>query len=172
MNALFIFLGFLILIASNQLPWLFVGAAGFLFGHYLAIEQRLARSPIDMIIFSLSAGALAILLVYYLKRLTIALAAFITGAYIITYIPEILGWSLDWFTWQLAVIVGLILAIVIFFWKTLPLILVSSLLGATLIAQYLNIGSITPTAMFFTFLILGILTQLVLMQYNPISEST
>jgi hypothetical protein len=148
-----------------------VGASGFLFGRYLAVEQGLANSLLSTIIYSLAAGFVGILLVYYLKRITIALAGFIAGVYLTTYLPDVLGWQLEWLTLLIAVIIGFVFAFLIFYWNTFPLIIVSSLLGATLIAQYLNVNAITPTAIFFTFLALGILTQIVLLQYSPISES-
>lgn len=172
MQALFIVIGFLILFAGNQLSWLFVGAAGFLFGHYLAVEQKLARALLDTLIYSLAAGLLGILLFYYLKRFTLALAGFIAGVYVTTYLPGVLSWDLPWLKWYIAIIIGLIFSLAIFFSSPFPLIVASSLLGATLIAQYLNVSGITPTAMFFIFLAIGILAQFVLMQYSPISDSS
>ena len=100
----------------------------------------------------------------------VVIAGFLAGAYICYYLPAALGWNTAWITWWILVIAGIISAAIIFIWNTLPLILVTSLFGSTLVIQYTSFQMISEILLFVIFFLFGITAQVVLMQYNKPGE--
>ena len=119
-----------------------------------------------MIIFSFTCGVLGALLVVYLRRIMVTLAAFISGGYICFYLPVVLGWNTNWINWVIVVLAATVCAVLTVVLGAIPLILISSLLGATLINQYMIIKSIGPTSMFIVLSIFGLIVQWILWHYS------
>jgi hypothetical protein len=166
MNALIIILGFIILVAGNQLPWIFVAAVGFIGGIYLGEHAFLALSGIKLVLFSMGIALICGLLVIYFKRVMVVLAGFLCGVYVCYYLPESLGWSTSWISLPVLILVGAIFAVLILVWFSLPLILVSSLTGATLVIQYIQFQRINEFFLFIIMFLFGITAQWVLLQYS------
>jgi hypothetical protein len=166
MNALYIVLGFILLTTGNQLPWIFVAVAGFIFGNLIGQQPFLGLSGNSLTLFAIGTAIIGGLLVIYFRRIMVVLAGLLAGAYICYYLPTALGWSTAWITWWILVIAGVASATIIFIWNTLPLILITSLFGTTLVIQYTNFQSIGEIVIFVVFLLFGITAQWVLMQYN------
>jgi hypothetical protein len=166
MNTIIIVIGFIILVSAHQSSWLFVGGVSLIFGSLIAQEFKITRNEIELIIFSMTAGILGGLLVAYFKRVMIALAGFIAGGYICFYLPTALGWDTSWINWVFILLAATISAVIILLWGSLPLILISSLLGATVVAQYLQIGSVGPTGLFIVLSVFGLISQWILWHYG------
>jgi len=166
MSAILVVIGFVILVTGHQSGWLYVGGVAFLSGSILADQLNIVHSEIELIIFSLTSGALGALLVAYLRKILVTIAGLISGGYICYYLPVALGWETSWINWFLVTLVGLASAIMIFLWGALPLILISSLLGATLIIQHMTFGPISSTGMFIVLSIFGLIAQWLLWQYS------
>lgn len=166
MNAILIILGFILLIVGHQLPWVFVATAGFISGLFLAEHPVLALSGMSLITFSTGLALVSGLLVIYLKRFMVVLAGFLAGVYVCNYLPEALHWDIGGISWPVLILVGAIFAILILVWYGLPLIVVSSIAGATLVVQYIQFHTISEVPLFIILLIFGIIAQYVLMQYN------
>jgi hypothetical protein len=166
MNALYIVLGFVLLTTGQQLPWLFVAAAGFLFGNLIGQQPFLGFSGINLTLLSLGIAVISGLLVIYFRRIMVVIAGFLAGAYICYNLPTALGWSNTWITWWVLLIAGIISATIILIWNTLPLILVTALTGSTLVIQYTSFKQLSELLLFVIFFLFGITAQWVLMQYT------
>jgi len=166
MSLLLVVVGFIILVIGHQASWLFVGGVSFLAGSLIADQLQIVRADIEMIIFSLTCGLLGALLVVYLRKFMITLAAFVSGGYICFYLPAALGWNTNWINWVVVALVAFACAILTFVLGVIPLIVISSLLGATLITQYMLIGPIGSVGMFIVLCIFGLLVQWVLWHYS------
>jgi hypothetical protein len=166
LNAVFIVMGFVILITGHQLPWLFVACVGFTAGYILGQQPLIGLSGIPLITFSSGFALIGALLVLYIRRIMLVLAGFLAGVYICQYLPPSLGWNSAWISWYVLVIGGLVAAAIIFIWQSLALIFVSSLAGATLVIQYIQIVRFPEVLLFVILLLFGITAQWLLMQYN------
>ncbi len=166
MSVILVVIGFILLVAGHQASWLYVGGVAFVIGSLLADRLNFVRTEIDMIIFSFTSGVLGSLLVVYLRKFMVVLTALLSGGYVCYFLPETLGWDTSWINWVIILLVGLASAVITFIWGALPLILVSTLLGATLIIQNMSIASVGPTGMFIVLVIFGLVAQWVLWHYS------
>jgi hypothetical protein len=171
MNALFIVLGFVLLTTGQQLPWLFVAATGFMFGNLIGQQPFLGFSGMNLILFSVGTAVIGGLLVIFFRKIMLVIAGFLAGAYICYYLPMSLGWGTAWITWWVLVMAGIISAALIFIWNSLPLILITSLAGSTLVIQYTSFKQFSEVIIFVIFFLFGITAQWVLMQYNKPGEA-
>jgi hypothetical protein len=171
MNALFIVLGFVLLTTGQQLPWLFVAAAGFVLGNFLGQQPFLALSGVNLMLFSLGTAIIGGLLVIFFRRIMLVIAGFLAGAYLCYYLPLALGWSTAWISWWVLLLAGTISAALILIWNSLPLILITSLTGSTLVIQYTSFTQFSELIVFVIFFLFGITAQWVLMQYNKPGEA-
>lgn len=166
MSVILVVVGFILLVAGHQASWLYVGGVTLLIGGLLADQLNIVHKEIDMIIFSFTSGVLGALLCAYLRKFMVILAALISGGYICYFLPEALGWDTSWINWVIILLVALASAVMIFIWGALPLILISTLLGTTLIIQNMSIASVGPIGMFIVLLIFGLVAQWVLWHYS------
>ena len=166
LNAVFIVMGFVILVTGYQLPWLFVACIGFITGHWLGQQPLIGLSGIPLITFSSGFAIIGGLLVTYIKKIMLVLAGFLAGVYICQYLPPALGWNSEWISWFVLAIGGLGAAAIIFIWQSLALIFVSSLVGATLVIQYIQIVRFPQVLLFVILFLFGITAQWLLWQYN------
>jgi len=171
MNVLFIVLGFVLLTTGQQLPWLFVVAAGFMFGNLIGQQPFLGFSGINLTLFSIGIAVISGLLVIYFRKIMVVIAGFLAGAYVCYYLPTALGWNTAWISWWVLLVAAIISAAIIFIWNTLPLILVTSLTGSTLIIQNTRFQQISELMIFVICFLFGIAAQWVLMQYSKPGEA-
>lgn len=166
MSVILVVIGFILLVIGHQSSWLYVGGVALVMGSLLADRLSFVRSATDVIIFSFTSGVLGSLLVVYLRKFMLVLAAFLSGSYISYYLPEALGWDTSWINPVVVLLVGLASAIMTFVWGALPLILISTLLGATLIVQNMSLPSIGPVSLFIVAAIFGLVAQWLLWHYS------
>jgi hypothetical protein len=166
MNTIYVVIGFIILVAGHQSSWLFVGGIGFVVGSLIADQFELVRNEVEWILFSLVSGAISGLLVVYLRRIMLAFTAFLSGGYVCYYLPTILGIKTNPDFWVYALIGACLSAIPVLIWGSLPVIVISSMVGSTLIIQNLHFGSVEPTGMFIVLSIFGLVSQYVLWYYS------
>lgn len=170
MQLILIVLGFVSLVGGSQLPWMFVATAGFLLGSFLAGIFGFDNSEWQILTFAGAAGMVGIFLSYYLRRIMVLLAGFLAGGFISITLPDILGWNSILVDWQAFLLVGAACALILFLWYSLALILVSGVLGATMIIQNLTIATVSKEAMFVVLIIFGLTAQYVLLQYTLRAE--
>lgn len=155
-----VLVGLAVLFFGRRLFWLFVGAAGFLFGITIA-PQLIGDQPAWLaLLIAVVIGLAAALAAVFLQRLMVALAGFVVGGTIAITLLPLLGVPLAERTtivaFILAGIVGAVLVAVTFDWA---LILLSSLSGAYLLATagqtWLALPGTVALAVFLVLLIVG-----------------
>jgi len=166
MNAILAVLGFIILVAGNQSGWIFVGGLSFVIGHLITSYFDLVQSPMESVLYSLVSAVIGAMLVIYFKRILVVLAAAFVGFYVCLYLPPLLEMDTAWISLPVLVLAAILFGLVTLVWGALPLIVVSTLMGATLIIQNVQFGAITDLAMFFVLMMFGLIAQFVLWQYS------
>jgi hypothetical protein len=171
MRLITIVLGFVSLVGGNQLPWMFVGSAGFILGSFLSVGTQFDQSEWQIITVSTAIGMAGIFMTFYLQKLMVMVVGFLAGGYISLTLPGILGWKTPLVEWQAFLLVGAAFSLILFLWYNLALILVSTLAGTTVILQNMSFGTISKEALFVVLFIFGLIAQYVMMQYIPVPES-
>lgn len=159
MNILKILVGAAALILGRKLYWLFVGAVGFIFGMALATRFLSGQPDWVVLVVAVGAGLLGALLAVFLQHLTIGVAGFIGGGYITSTLLDIWGWDvgrLAWIPLLIGGIIGLVLVLTLFDWA---LVVLSSLSGASLIVEAIQLRQPLEAVLFAALLIVGIVIQ-------------
>ncbi len=159
MDIVRILVGIALLTLGRKLFWLFVGVAGFMFGFGLATQYFRGQPDWVVLVIALAAGLVGVLLALFLQRFAVGVAGFVAGGYILINLLNAVGWQIDQFAWLPFVIggiIGAVLVLILFDWA---LIILSSLTGATLIAQAIHFGPLITALAFIVLLILGIAIQ-------------
>lgn len=157
-------LGFAILGFGRKLYWLLVGVIGFAVGYLLAGQYFSAASDWLIILIGLLAGLIGAVLAVFLQSVAVAIAGFLGGGYVAIQLLGLLGLGSGDFSWLPFIIggvLGLILVSILFDWA---LILLSSLVGASLITQAIDPTLENSSFIFFLLLILGIVIQAVVLR--------
>lgn len=158
-------LGAVILLFGKRLFWLFVAVMGFLFGIELAKETLITNSELIKLTLAILFGIFGAVFAIVFQWAAILLAGFLGGGYFLMNIfnffvvePEQL-----WFLFLLGGIVGLVLMALVF---DFALILITSLVGAMLIAQNLNVDISSRNTLFFVIALAGVLVQYLITQIH------
>jgi hypothetical protein len=153
-----VLLGGALLLAGRKLFWLFVGALGFVTGLQLA-ETFWQGSEGLTIIFGLILGVLFALLAIFLQTIAIGIAGFFAGGFVLTSLAGILGMDTggaSWIIYVIGGIIGLIVVIYLFDWAIITL---SSLAGASMLAQAFGPQDIASSFVFAGLFLTGIVVQ-------------
>jgi hypothetical protein len=144
MRILGILIGTSMIFFGRRLFWLFVGAAGFIFGIHVARLLLHGQPEWAVVALALSAGLLGAFLAIFLQRSAIAAAGFVLGAYVLSWFVGRQGWETEHLYWIMVLvggIAGLLLVSVLFDWA---LIILSSVSGAILIVEPLDLHGGMP----------------------------
>ncbi len=153
-----ILLGIGLLTAGRRLFWLFVAAAGFVAG--VQITLRSWDGPEWMaIVVGLAVGILFALLAIFFRVVAIYIAGFLAGGSVLLSLATIFGVDSGAFTWVLYIVGGILGAIligVLFDWAIITL---SSLAGAALIIESVEIQPSMASLAFLVLVLAGIIIQ-------------
>ena len=154
-----ILVGIFLLIFGRKLFWLFVAGIGFFAA--TGFSSQLFRSQPEwfILIFALATGIIGALLAVFLQRIAIGLAGFLAGGYLTLSLLDILGVELARLAWLPLIIggiVGAMLVVLLFDWA---LIVLSSLVGASLISQAIPLEPLFGVLLFIGSLFVGIVIQ-------------
>jgi hypothetical protein len=157
-------IGIALLLLGRKLFWLFVAAIGFVVAMDLVV--RLFPGPATggvnpvALVVGLVAGVIGALLAIFLQRGAVSVAGFLAGGYIVLSLLDILGLgettALAWVLTFVGAIIGLVLGLVLLEWA---LIVLSSLSGASLIAQSIDLSRPLTVLVFVVALVVGIVVQ-------------
>ncbi len=151
-------LGLIMLTIGRQLFWVVVSGLGFAIGMNYA-TQNLAGNPFLIIGIGLVVGLIGAIVAYYIQRAAAVLAGFLAGWYLSLILVQAFDLSLGIFTVLLGLLIGIlgmIFANLAFDWS---LIVISTLVGATMIVNELNFGPRIHFVIFSVLMILGITIQ-------------
>jgi hypothetical protein len=129
-------LGSALIVAGRKLFWLFVGAAGFVTGFQLTVHyfQGLEGAAI---IVGLVAGLIFAVLAIFLQTIAIGIAGFLAGGYILQTLTSSFGVdTAPWLSYLIGGIMGVLLVSFLFDWAIITL---SSLAGASLVVEGLQL---------------------------------
>jgi hypothetical protein len=151
--------GVLLLFLGRRLYWLFVGGIGFVVGFSLA-SGLTGRTPEPIaLLVGLGAGLLGVVLALFLQRLAVVVAGLLAGAWLGAELARALGTPSPGTPWLAALIggvAGAVLSAVLF---DAVLVVLSSLVGAALLAKLLGGRLLTQGVVFVVLTLLGIAVQ-------------
>ncbi|HSQ76002.1 MAG TPA: hypothetical protein VLT13_10615 [Bacteroidota bacterium] len=139
---------------------LFLGAIGFFAGISLVNHFFPTASQGLLFAVALAGGVLGMFIAFFIKKVAVGAAGLLGGGYIGYLVGVNFGWDQQGFPWIPVLICGVIGIVLAFFLIKWALIILSSVLGAFLVVQALNINPAFGTIIFFVLLAGGILFQL------------
>lgn len=172
MDILTVIAGILLLLLGRQLFWLFVGIVGFIVGMNLAAQYLAGQSDWVIIVVGLVAGVIGAILAVLFQRIAVAVAGFLAGSYLAAYLLASLGVDLGQFEGIVTIIAGILGAILVFLLFDWALILLSSLLGSSLIVPALTADSQLQLILFLVLAVVGILVQAGMLRRWPARRTT
>jgi Domain of unknown function (DUF4203) len=158
-NLLSVVVGILLLFLGRKVFWFFVAVIGFLWGLQLASQLFSAESQILILAVAIAIGLLGALLAVFLQHLAVGFAGFLAGAHLFSAFSSLLQWQTGPFLFVFSLVggvIGAILAVMLLDWA---LIVLSSLVGASLICQALPLQQALTLLCFVVLTVLGILIQ-------------
>jgi len=154
-----ILVGIVVLIFGRKLFWLFVGCLGFAVGFHYAPYAWQVQSNLILLILATITGIIGAVLALLFQKVAIGLAGFAGGGYIALNLMNLLGVRFEQIIWLPYLIGGIIGALLLFFIFDWALIFVSSLTGATIIIQAVNLSPGTQLIVYFALVATGVLFQ-------------
>lgn len=154
-----VLVGVALLFFGRRAFWLFVAGAGFVAGLSLANNIFQASESVGLII-GIGVGLIAALLAVFLQRFAISLAGFLVGGYIALQVLPILNVEGGWWATVLTFIIGGVIGVILIgMFLDWALISLSSLAGAALVTDALNLSSGLGTVVFLILTVLGVVFQ-------------
>ena len=154
-----ILVGVALLFFGRRAFWLFVPGAGFVAGLSLANNFLEVPESVGLII-GIGIGLLAALLAVFVQRFAINLAGFLVGGYIALQLLPMLNIDGGWWATVLTFVVGGIIGdILVGMFLDWALISLSSLAGAALVTDALNLSSGLGMAAFVVLIVIGVVFQ-------------
>jgi hypothetical protein len=158
MQILNVLLGLVLVVLGRPLYWAFVGIAGFVLGVQFAGAYLTNQPQWVHLLAAIAAGAVGALLAIVAQRVAFALAGLLAGGYLAALAAESLAVMGNA---QIAIVVvgailGAILASVLLDWA---IIILSSLMGAGLVASGLELAPIWSAATFVALALVGVIIQ-------------
>lgn len=125
-----------ILLFGRRLYWLYVGIVGALFASNIAADLFAEQPEWLTLLIALGVGVLGAVLAIYLQYILVGLAGFAAGFSSLATIQTILGVDIgDGLSLIMAVVLGAVAALLIVLFFDWGLIILSSLTGASLMAE-------------------------------------
>jgi uncharacterized membrane protein YeaQ/YmgE (transglycosylase-associated protein family) len=159
--------GFLILLLGRRLFWLFVAVLGFIVGMNLALQYFGPESTWVAIVVGLVAGLIGAALAVLFQRAAVGIAGFLAGSYLAGWLLTTLWVDLGQFEWLVSLVGGIIGAVLFFVLFDWALIVLSSLIGASLIAPAVTVDGSLQGLIFVLLAVIGIAVQAGLMRRYP-----
>ncbi len=158
MNILRVIIGGLLLALGRKLFWLFVAASGFAAGLVVASQLLHLKPEWVSLLVGLGAGLVGALLAVFVQRLAIGVAGFLAGAYIAVSLATLLGvtGTAAWIILVIGGILGAVLIASVFEWALIGL---SSLAGAALVAEGLQLHAGSAFLVGAVLFVIGVIIQ-------------
>lgn len=154
--------GFLLLAFGRKLFWLFAGLVGFVFGYNFAEHLVGLPSDVGVVLVALVIGSLGSLLAVFFKKVALGIAGFLVGGLGLIWVAAETGWDTGPAIWLGAVVAGLVGALLARFVFEVALVLLSSVFGAALLVDGLDLAGVDPILLFVGLVVAGALFQTVI----------
>jgi hypothetical protein len=149
--------GLALLFLGRRLFWLFVAGVGFIVGAMLTTFFFEGQSELVTLLVAVGVGLVGAMISVFLQRALVAIAGFLAGGYVVYTLLLSLGYEpWAWMGFLGGGIVGGVLVLIVFHWA---LILLSSLIGSTVIVESLPLDTTFATVTFLGLCALGIFVQ-------------
>lgn len=150
--------GAVLLLWGRKLYWLALGGLGFFLGLALA-RQYLEVDPGFELVVAVAAGIAGAVLAIVAQKIAVTVGGLAIGGFLAYYLALPWAAELGWGIWVIA-LVGAVLGVALAaFLFEAALIVVSSLVGATLIAQTLALARMHEAWVFLVLLAAGVMVQ-------------
>jgi Domain of unknown function (DUF4203) len=161
MNSAFlsVAIGILLLVLGRKLFWLVVAVLGFVAGFEWVPLFFHDESKVVIFSVALAMGVLGAVLAVFVQYFAVGVAGFLAGTHLATVFSSLLNLESNTYFWLFALIggaVGAILALMLLDWA---LIILSSLVGASLVCQALVVEQGMAVLVFVVLAAVGILIQ-------------
>jgi hypothetical protein len=162
--------GAALLVFGRKAFWLFVAGVGFVSGLNLARQTFQFESGWIVLGIAIAVGLLGALLALVFQSLGVGLAGFVSGGYVALTLLDATSWgqrllagapSRSWIVFIAGGVLGALLMGVLFDWA---LIVLSSVLGAMMIAQAIPIQRAGQGVLFVVLVAVGVVVQWIMMQ--------
>jgi MFS family permease len=152
-----ILVGAALLLFGRRLFWVFVAGVGFVVGAMLATEWFGERSDWVTLAAGLGVGIIGALFSIFLQRIAAGVAGFLAGGHILyTLAFELKYDSYAWIAFLVGGVLGALLVLSLFDWA---LVLLSALIGATVVAQNAPLNQSASTLLWIVLIVLGVAVQ-------------
>ena len=151
--------GLAVLFLGRQLFWLFVAVVGFAAGFELATNFLGSEPQWLILLIAVLVGVVGALLAIFLRYVAVAVAGFVSGAYLGTILTDMIAADSGWLFWILFIaggVIGAILILALFDWA---LIILSSFTGAAMLAPLPGWSDTLQLALFVGLVLVGIIVQ-------------
>ena len=159
MNVIRLVIGGLLLILGRKLFWLFVAAVGFAAGWAVATNLLHVQPEWVALVLALVVGIVGALLAHFVSRLAIGLAGFLAGGFLALSLVGILNPQADWWGWVAFIVGGILGALLLGAALEWALIGFSSLAGALLVVDALDLSSTAHMLVLVGLFIVGVIIQ-------------
>jgi hypothetical protein len=160
-----ILVGAVLLLFGRRLFWLFVGCIGFLVGFDFAGSFFPGQSQLLIFLIAAGVGLVGAILAIFLQRLVVGIAGFFAAGYFLANVATAAlhthQSAVHWIAFVIGGILGAVLTMILL---DPALIVLSSLAGATSIAQNVPFDQSSQGILFLILLVFGIIVQA--MQYR------
>ena len=158
--------GVVLLVAGRRLYWLLVGLVGFVVGFSLATE--FLHGPDWLLLAAgIGAGLLAAGLAVFFQKIAIGIAGFLIGGLAVLWWAGQTGWGEVWWVWALAIVAGILGSALTRTAFEIGLVVLSSILGATLVLEALQRPADQVSPLLVLLVIAGVVIQLVSRKKRP-----
>jgi hypothetical protein len=152
--------GALLLLFGRKLFWLCLGIVGFLLTFAIISRLPIEIDSLWMFLLSVVLGAVGAILAIMLQKIAVAIAGFAFGAYSTLFLLDSYRVDAGGFDWVLALVGGIIACLLAALLFEIALIVLSSFLGAGLIASTTGLSATATAILLLCLALLGIATQL------------
>jgi len=160
MNWINILVGLAVLFFGRRLFWLFVGGVGFIVGFEIANSALQGQPAWVILLIAIVVGVLGAILSIFLQRIVVGIAGFFAGGYFLSTLAVTAlhdkSPGVQWIAYLLGGLVGALLTMMLL---DPALIFLSSLAGATAVAQNVSLNQSQQALLFIVLVILGIIVQ-------------